>query len=416
MLQMSSETEHLFQQRLGGFLRETAPPVVHSLLRGVLHAFRALRKGARGGVDCRGGLLVLTFGSRMEDRDIESFAKLVYPQRNTAVVYPDRAGITLLDFAGICLLALKESVSCFFSFGRRGFVFRCGLFSFLQARILLKAIERIGPGEVCMFGHTYLHTVFFLGIMLRHSDGCKTSCIVGNTVVLERDSVLADRVMLNNRWYKYNSAPLEKMFPGVEVAFCPTQEYLLTQPFSGENRIRRKRIAVYSSGMHLRDKLGFHSSAALADMQGKENQLREMIGEYAAGHSDVQIVVFPHPSESRDEARAYWVDTLGMNNVVLSGDSIMSRDCYDDFELGVANNSTVIIERLERGHKALFVFPAIEEIMQPLFKTPLCAAILRNEDDVLRKLDEFRVMSHREFFNTLDYPEALEKAVRGGEK
>lgn len=158
-------------------------------------------------------------------------------------------------------------------------------------------------------------------------------------------------------------------------------------------------IGVYTQGFRLRDELGtLHPDFAVGAVR-REDELLDIVTEYATNHPHVQFVVFPHPLERRHfkaSGQYHFPQLAELPNVKIdfSTESNSTKQ-FDRVGLGLTVLSSIGFERISLGFRTLFYVADLEvnwEIQSTYHKI-----FFTTRDTLLTALDENRTLTHCEF-------------------
>jgi len=278
----------------------------------------------------------------------------------------------------------------------------------LLSRVLLKktrawissrAILSQHPRKVILVGMGYDLRRFFLAFWLRERQSIPSAPYISRPFLSAHDSVIADEIILGNRWAFEAFQKMAAKLVFNRITYLHNKNYPTIAKRSARNaEFRKNRVAFYMSGAYVRGELSFSTKEFQLDEVRRESLVLDLLRRYAMQYPQLTFVIFPHPSvETEASAREHYRQLLELPNVSIRPPGKSSAELYDEFEIGVSSGSNTVFERLEAGHKGLFVYP-----IQPLLayaESSLAPIILRDPVVEPSRIDHFRTIDHIAFFN-----------------
>jgi hypothetical protein len=158
-----------------------------------------------------------------------------------------------------------------------------------------------------------------------------------------------------------------------------------------------KVIGYYSHGSWIRLKHK-HQSAEAATK--KEEWILGLIKKYLESHSEVRLILFPHPrerqSEVLEETKAYYTALLGTDRVEISSNTKSSAESFDLVDLAVAAYSSIVYERLFCGFKMIIGSP--DKSGFPMENSSLSQIVFYNYEAMEIFIDDAFGMPNEVFF------------------
>jgi len=279
------------------------------------------------------------------------------PLRIEPLDYAAPASVRTVWKAAVGLLCLRAR-SFFSPRAKRQLIEKISL-PYVQAIIQFDRLIALQPKKIIWVGNSYSLPTFFLSAWFKSTTNTISCYYVNRAFVSHQDNLAANEVLLGNIWalsvYRRAGAQFDAdritsfhniYFPSIPAAREEDGEF------------RKNRIAVYCSGTYARLKLGVHTSDYLKRELEEEKLLLDDVRRMAISMPDISFTLFYHPSvETHTTAEANYQELLALTNVDLSPEGVRSSQCHHLYELGMSRGSNVIFERLEAGHKALFVRP-----------------------------------------------------------
>jgi hypothetical protein len=270
-----------------------------------------------------------------------------------------------------------------------------------KAWLAFQRILGLSPRKVVSIGMSYDLRRYFLSCWLAEKTGITSVAYISRAFLSVHDSMIADEVILGNEWvYEIRERFGAKLVAGKTTYLHNVNFPSIGRPTAANDDYRKNRVAFYSSGMYARLELSFGSAEYMQGEVRRESLLFGLLRDYAVSYPEVTIVIFPHPSvETEASASRQYGSLLTLGNVMLRPPGRTSAGLYDEFELGVSTGSNTIFERLEAGHKGLFVYP-----IQPLLVykgSSLAPVVLEEAQSEPDRLDYFRRIDRRAFFELI---------------
>jgi len=230
---------------------------------------------------------------------------------------------------------------------------------YVQAVIAFDRLAARQPKKIIWVGHSYGLPTFFLSAWFKSAADVFSCYYINRAFVSHQDNLAANEVMLGNAWalsaYRQAGARFDaEKITGFHNIYFPG----ISSAREEGRALRKSRVAVYCSGAYARMELGVHTSDYLKRELEEEALFLDEVRCMAIAMPDVSFTLFYHPSvETRETARSHYRELLALANVALNPEGVRSSQCHHLYELGMSRGSNVIFERLEAGHKALFVRP-----------------------------------------------------------
>jgi hypothetical protein len=158
-------------------------------------------------------------------------------------------------------------------------------------------------------------------------------------------------------------------------------------------------IGVYTQGFRLRDELGtLHPDFAVSAVR-REDELLDVVTEYAENHPHVRFIVFPHPLERRHykaSGQYQFVRLADLSNVEIdfSTESNSTKQ-FNRVGLGLTVLSSIGFERIYLGFRTIFYVSDLEINWD--IQSAYHQIFFTDRGTLLAAMDETRVMTHREF-------------------
>ena len=271
----------------------------------------------------------------------------------------------------------------------------------VKAWISYQGILNINPKKVILIGMSYNLRRFFLSYWLTNNQYIKSVYYINRPFISKKDNMICDELILSNKWaYEVFNSINVKIICN-KISFLHNINYAEIPKISAKNiNIRKKRIAFYMSGAYMRKELGFTIISFIQRELEREISVINLLKHYAISYTQLDFVIFPHPSvETEDSARYHYQYLLKLENIHIRTEGKKSAELYDEYELGISSGSNTIFERIEAGHKGLFVYPIPS--LEVYKKSSLGHIILDGIHVTPKNIEYFRNLEHNTFFDLI---------------
>jgi hypothetical protein len=350
-------------------------------------------------------LVYLLDGKNHNINNVNEILRIIGYNQNISIFSMQDIRLNLLKTLHILLKLFQIIISYSFFDNNGKKLCDTVLFSYVQAMIIVHFVTDVKPERIIFHGWSYNISSSLACMFLTNRFGLATSFFIASPICDYRDCLRADEIIFNNKWQKcfLDIEPPIFIFKSYRIA--KIENYYSIPSFTGKNgNYRRNNVAIYSSGIYNRDLLDFDNKENLGEWKKSELSLKRFIIEYAKKRTNLSFHLFLHPhAETKESALIFYESFLKLPNVMLAEGHHRSMVRFDEFEIGIGNFSMTLFERLDKGHKSLFLFS--NAIMSSFLKTSLSYIIQDNPS--FDKIDQFRQMDHKEYFKTIDYSEVL---------
>jgi hypothetical protein len=177
--------------------------------------------------------------------------------------------------------------------------------------------------------------------------------------------------------------------------------------------INKNVLGFYSTATYIREMDGLLEQF---NMKKNEDKVKLYLAEYLKSHTDVKLIIFPHPKEKQERNKVvvaeHYKGIFGGQNYIIYDSPLSSAECFEKCDLGVAMYSSVIYERLYFGFKCLMMPFGEEGLAIPgKAMANICAV---NKDDFFAKIDAYKAQSTSEYFKTTGIKESFFMKERKG--
>ena len=270
---------------------------------------------------------------------------------------------------------------------------------YIHAKIAILCFKKYkNNSKLFIYGNSFFIINFFLSCFAKKLD-IFTTCYVSAPAITNSDTLIADEVITSNPWYSFPNYVTSQIFPGAKIIGGKTEYYALV-PDCTSKKSKSKKIAIYSGAMYKRIEVGLHQDMLAQEMFQNEERMKFVLVEYAIKHPNLKFTIFPHPMENIEESLMFWKELVSFDNVELLDPKIQSCNSYNEYEIGISTQSNTLFERLEKGHKSIFLFPS--SYFKPLIKTPLNKILIFEENHVFEKIESLRNMSNINFLSKIN--------------
>lgn len=265
---------------------------------------------------------------------------------------------------------------------------------FLLAKLIFWEVNNFHPSQCYFYGFGYKVITFFLATFLQNNK-INNSIFINNLVISASSVLSIDEVIVTNKW----SAKAI-----VNTNLISYKSIIIANDFNynnfKENKLFKKKIAIYSSGIYMRKK-GFIHDNVYNQMLENEIRLFEIVKLYAMNKKELSFTIFIHPNvENFNEAITHYSDLLSYPNISLQPKNVSSCDTFGLYEIGISNVSTTLIDRLTQGYKSVFVFPG--NFSNDLKNLGLGFIVVDKECDNIDTLERLRLMNRTDYFNIIE--------------
>lgn len=271
----------------------------------------------------------------------------------------------------------------------------------VKAWISYQRILVENPKKVILVGKSYDLRRFFLAYWLR-SNRCIDSAFYINRPFMNRyDDIISNEIILSNQWAYQIRDRLHAKLIYNKITYLHNLYYPAIEKRSVKNtKARKNRVAFYMSGAYMRQKIGFATEAFTRNEVLREAKVIELLRRYATTYPQLEFVIFPHPNvETEDSARHHYKNLLILENISIRPPGKSSAELYDEYELGISSGSNTTFERLESGHKGLFVYPSNSMLVYK--ESSLAPVVFVDASKDLEKIEYLRKIDHNRFFSLI---------------
>lgn len=227
----------------------------------------------------------------------------------------------------------------------------------IEAHNFRRQIRRNRPSKVIFVGFSYELSLFLLASWLRKDKLIDVIYYINRPFVKESDSLASNVVLLSNKWALQAHRNSGVRFLCDSIGYTHNIYYSLVPVYSSCNlNGKSNRVAIYCSGAYARLNYGFHENSYSEIELKREHEFLERVRFMAVQNPHISFTLFPHPSvETEDSAREAYGRLVEYENIEIASLQVNAMDMYNEYELGIARLSNTIFERVEAGHKGLFV-------------------------------------------------------------
>lgn len=287
--------------------------------------------------------------------------------------------------------------------------FRYCLQGKIEAALFVRAAVRQRElVQALVWGFSYGTAVTLTVLDLRVNTTVTTVLFEASPYVSDCIFFAADRVVVPNPWI-LEHPQVDELYESDTIECGRPLEFMQSQRWS-ENPDKRNRVALYFSGIYARSELAWDSSELLEYYAEREKEFREFALAYARSCPDVRFDVYIHPTI---EVRATVAQLGQFYGRLLDEDNVKiyphrkGYSYFNEYELGISTGSSTILQRLDCGHKGIFVKPPLDFI-GPFLDTSLRHVVIEDAGNLIEKAEEMRRQSREEFFAAIRFSAALE--------
>ncbi len=172
-------------------------------------------------------------------------------------------------------------------------------------------------------------------------------------------------------------------------------------PFLKNGEANPRQISFMSRGVWLRKLRGVHGQKSNLDFLYEENCM-EALRDFLLIHQEFRLLILPHPMERM--SMEYWEQTQiyyrqffeGIEVVFPNDPTLPSYQMFDQSFLSIASISSVNIERLFCGYKAVFAPIGAEH--EFFSGSSLDQVVARTREDFVQLLERAIELSENDFF------------------